>query len=102
MINFRPTRSTSIVAALAVKASVALQNASSKGGHRHNKARISPVLVVNQSTSFQSNKVNHIYQGMDDGYAPKWPKKSPGVNGKPGGGCCSRWIIFKKGGGSPG
>ncbi|KAE8057474.1 hypothetical protein FH972_014164 [Carpinus fangiana] len=83
--KLRQRLTASDMAALAVKASVALQNASSKGGHRRNKARISPVLVVNQSTSLQSNKVNHGYRGMDDGYAPKWPKKSPGVNGKPGG-----------------
>ncbi|KDP36719.1 hypothetical protein JCGZ_08010 [Jatropha curcas] len=45
--------SASDMAALAVKASVALQNASKKGGHRRKKARISPVLVVDQSPSSQ-------------------------------------------------
>ncbi|XP_062165494.1 uncharacterized protein LOC133872006 [Alnus glutinosa] len=79
--KLRQRLTASDMAALAVKASVALQNASTKNGHRRNKARISPVLVVNQSISLQSNKLNH-----DDGYAPKWPKKATGINGKPGGG----------------
>ncbi|XP_048227383.1 uncharacterized protein LOC8269964 isoform X2 [Ricinus communis] len=39
------------MAALAVKASVALQNASKNEAHRRKKARISPVLLVNQSSS---------------------------------------------------
>ena len=47
--------SASDMAALAVKASVALQNASTKDGHRRKKARISPVLVINQSVSSESN-----------------------------------------------
>ncbi|OAY50445.1 uncharacterized protein LOC110615896 [Manihot esculenta] len=39
------------MAALAVKASVAIQNASKKDGQRRKKARISPVLMGNQSPS---------------------------------------------------
>ncbi|OMP00920.1 hypothetical protein COLO4_12271 [Corchorus olitorius] len=41
--------SSSDMAALAVKASVAMQNASKNDSHRRKKARISPVLLVAQS-----------------------------------------------------
>jgi hypothetical protein len=83
--KLRQRLTSSDMAALAVKASLAIQNASSKNGHRRNKARISPVLVVNQSISLQSNKDRNGYRGIDDGYAPKRPKKATGINGKPGG-----------------
>ncbi|KAJ0086228.1 hypothetical protein Patl1_09308 [Pistacia atlantica] len=43
--------SASDMAALAVKASVALQSGSKKSRHRRNKSQISPVLPANQATS---------------------------------------------------
>lgn len=73
------------MAALAVKASVALQNASSGNGVRRKKSRISPVLVVNQSVPLKSSEVDRDSEGIDDGYAPKWAKKAPSANGAAGG-----------------
>ncbi|KAM4122462.1 hypothetical protein ACB094_01G085500 [Castanea mollissima] len=47
------------MAALAVKASVAIQNASTKDGYRRKKSRISPVLLVNRSASSENySKIN--------------------------------------------
>nr|XP_023912965.1 uncharacterized protein LOC112024580 [Quercus suber]POF09795.1 hypothetical protein CFP56_68036 [Quercus suber] len=50
------------MAALAVKASVAIQNASTKDGYHHKKARISPVLLVNRSASSEN------YSKINDGF----------------------------------
>ncbi|XP_030955702.1 uncharacterized protein LOC115977815 [Quercus lobata] len=50
------------MAALAVKASVAIQNASTKDGFRRKKARISPVLLVNRSASSEN------YSKINDGF----------------------------------
>lgn len=50
------------MAALAVKASVAIQNASTKDGYRRKKARISPVLLVNRSASSEN------YSKINDGF----------------------------------
>ena len=51
------------MAALAVKASVAIQNASTKDGYRRKKARISPVLLVNRSASSENySKINDGFQ----------------------------------------
>ncbi|XP_050248377.1 uncharacterized protein LOC126695598 [Quercus robur] len=51
------------MAALAVKASVAIQNASTKDGYRRKKARISPVLLVNRLASSENySKINDGFQ----------------------------------------
>ena len=50
------------MAALAVKASVAIQNASTKDSFRRKKARISPVLMVNRSASSEN------YSKINDGF----------------------------------
>ncbi|KAL0016699.1 hypothetical protein SO802_003768 [Lithocarpus litseifolius] len=50
------------MAALAVKASVAISNASTKDGYRRKKARISPVLLVNRSASSEN------YSKINDGF----------------------------------
>ena len=50
------------MAALAVKASVAIQNASTKDSFRRKKARISPVLLVNRSASSEN------YSKINDGF----------------------------------
>ncbi len=65
------------MAALAVKASVALQNASTKDGHLRKKARISPVLVINQSVSSESNDGFGNY-----GFGPNNMNKTPVINAK--------------------
>ncbi|XP_018843086.1 uncharacterized protein LOC109007735 [Juglans regia] len=76
------------MAALAVKASVALQNTSKNNGHRRKKARISPVIMVKQSVSFESTKINLDYDGTEDrfgyGYGPRSQKKTPVSDAKPG------------------
>ncbi|KAB1203480.1 hypothetical protein CJ030_MR8G001582 [Morella rubra] len=77
------------MAALAVKASVALQNSSKNDGHRRKKNRISPVIVVNQSVSFESTEINIQYDSINDrfgaGYGPKGQRKTPVVDTKKGG-----------------
>ncbi|KAG6706961.1 hypothetical protein I3842_06G008800 [Carya illinoinensis] len=74
------------MAALAVKASVALQNSSKNNGNRRKKARISPVVMVKQSVSFESTKID--YDGTADrfgyGYGPRSQKKTPITDAKPG------------------
>ena len=65
------------MAALAVKASVALQNASTKDGHLRKKARISPVLVINQSVSSESNDGFGNY-----GFGPNNMNKTLVINAK--------------------
>ncbi|KAG2726618.1 hypothetical protein I3760_01G122100 [Carya illinoinensis] len=74
------------MAALAVKASVALQNSSKNNGNRRKKARISPVVMVKQSVSFESTKID--YDGTEDrfgyGYGPRSQKKTPITDAKPG------------------
>ncbi|XP_021600810.2 uncharacterized protein LOC110606350 [Manihot esculenta] len=60
------------MAALAVKASIAIQNASKKDAYRRKKARISPVLLGNQSLA--SSYDAHVIKSFEK---PQAPQQSP-------------------------
>ncbi|XP_041022048.1 uncharacterized protein LOC121263300 [Juglans microcarpa x Juglans regia] len=85
--KLRQRLTSSDMAALAVKATVALQKYASKNsGHlrRKNKARISPVTVVYQSVSFESTKINRF--GYEHRLESQKNNRRPVVDAKPSSG----------------
>jgi hypothetical protein len=70
--------SASDMAALAVKASVALQNASKKDSNRRKKARISPVLLVNQPNTVSFYSDNYYEAEKTIGANLKSNQQKPG------------------------
>ncbi|OMO69854.1 hypothetical protein CCACVL1_19227 [Corchorus capsularis] len=79
--------SSSDMAALAVKASVAMQNASKNDSHRRKKARISPVLLVAQSSpdgekdfDFEAPTIGYSSSNNKSFVKPQPQPAAPGIS----------------------